>query len=132
MNSFSSEHLEKSLLGLDDLMARMAASENYFLLGDTAREVKEGALLTGEKIEAGLEERYLNPEARSTLQTFFPNATVGENYISLELEGVPVEVKIIKRKYTFFKNPDILIYGPEEYQLPNPMDVYQKSRYLVR
>ena len=67
-----------------------------------------------------------------TLQTFFPNATVGENYISLELEGVPVEVKIIKRKYTFFKNPDIVIYGPEEYQLPNPMGVYQKSRYLVR
>src|SRR3990167_4976050 len=87
MNSFNSEQLEKALLSLDDLMTRMAASENYFLLGNTAKEVKEGALLTGEKIEAGLEERYLNPEARSTLQTYFPDAEMSDIGISLKLEG---------------------------------------------
>ncbi len=109
-------------------MSRMAVSENYFLLGKTAEDVKQGLLLQGNLVEAGLENRYLNPENRDTIVMFFPEAKIGDGFIQVDIEGVPVEIKIIKGEYGFLKHPETVIYGPEEYQLPNPMADYLKER----
>lgn len=132
MSSFNSEQLEKALLELDDMMHRMAVSEDYILLRQTAKDIKEGNLLSGERVDAGLEERYFTPEALSTIHTYYPGVEEQEHEFKIEFSGVPVYLKRIKKKYSFFKHLDRAIYGPEEYQLPNPFDKYWSSRYLIQ
>jgi len=103
----------------------------YFLIGDTLKQVMDGQTLEVEKIEIGVKARNLTQDTKKLLKTFAPWVEFGD-IINLEFEGVPIEIKLIKRNYEFFKNPDIAYYNYDEYKIPNPWERYLKARWIVK
>lgn len=132
--SFPTEALEKALRDVEDLMDSCVLSPNYILLGDTALAVWEKRGLSGDGIDVGLPTRYATAETRSTIKTTLANqgVEVGENGFTYLVDNVPVRVKLIHRKYRFFDHLDGVLYNFGDYQLPNPFELYWKSRFLVQ
>lgn len=128
---FTPMQLEAALLSLDDLMERCSIPDRYFLLGETAKAVRDNLHLTGSCIEAGVEERYLSENVRSIIKLFTNVDNIVDNF-EFEASGIPIRVKVIKNDYDFFKYPDVRVYGPEEYQIPNPFKEYYQMRGLIR
>jgi hypothetical protein len=123
--------LEKALLDVEDLLQRCLIP--FFLLGETARSIRDGEVISGTGIDVGVKKSNLIPESMSTLHTF----TLGDfcedddiiKYIS---HGVEVRIKKIGRNYKFLENLDKVFYKAGDYSIPNPFDTYWKSRYLLK
>ncbi len=101
------------------------------LLGETLRSIKEDNQIKGDKIELGLEKKRLTKEVRSWLNSF--GYKIKDRLMVKVFKGVPIEIKIIKRNYSFFKHPDIVFYKAfEVFNIPNPWRNYMKAKGLVR
>lgn len=137
----SGEALEKALREIYDLFESLALRP--LLLHETARSVKAGQI-TGDKLTIGIKALELTRNNRSIIftrlrkyfdrgisktLTFEPDF---EHVISYDFAGVPIEIKVIERKYSFFKHPDMIIYKLDEYLLPNPIARYLKAQYIVQ
>lgn len=128
---FSVDKLNKALFDFEDLMERCLSS--FLVLGQTAWDISTGLGLTGDKVEVGIQTKYLTPEVLSTIKTYKGiDLDKDMGLWEYEVDGVPVRVKLIKRKYKFFANPEMKFYWGGDYQLPNPMGDYWKSRFIVR
>lgn len=127
--------LDRAIRRLFDTFDRLMCP--IFLLGQTARDVKDaplnldGGLLTGDKITAGVHRKSLTKEVWSTLRTIEKVEEDG-NLIKFEHLGVPIEVKIIDKKWKFLNNLDNKPYLVDDFLLPNPFEAYWKARGLVR
>lgn len=128
---FSQEQLDKALLDSFDLMRRILLETTCIVLGETAKCIYENRGLNCDGIDLGIEKRYLGPEVLSTLKDW-ATQEITDNGFTYEVEGVPVRVKFIQRKYHFFKYPDMRFYGPETYKIPNPFSAYYKMRHLIK
>ena len=128
----SQEQLDKALLDSFDLMQRCLLDNNYIVLGDAAKCLKEGRGLDCDKLEFGIEKRYITPEVLSTLKEWVKGGQFADNGFSYTFEGVLVKFKFITRKYKFFKELDSRIYTPEWYKIANPFENYWKSRFLIQ
>jgi len=127
----SQEQLDKALLDTFDLMQRCLLDTTFIVLGDAAKCIKERRGLDCNKLEFGIEKRYLTPEVMSTLKEWVKGGLFVDNGFSYVFEGVPVRFKFIKRKYKFFENLDSQIYMPEWYKIANPFKNYWKARFLI-
>lgn len=127
---FKVEELNKALFDFEDLMERCLSP--FLLLGSTAKDIKDGFMLRGNKVEVGIQEQDITPEMISTIETYKGDTiSRGMKKWTYLVDEVPVEVKIIKRKYSFFKNPEMIFYWGGDYQLPNPMTDYMKAQYVI-
>lgn len=106
------------------------------LLGDMVYQIKEwkrdgfSEYALVDKVEWGLPKRYLTAEVKSLFETWgYRKVDGGYEY---EVQGVPVKLKIIERRYKFFENPDQVFYGVDEFRIPNPYQKYLKSRYIIK
>lgn len=128
---FSVDELNQALFDFEDLMGRCLSP--FFLLGDTAKDILDGFTLKGNKVEVGVETKYLTPEVLSTIKTY-KGVDLDKNQGKWEymFGEIPVEVKIISRKYKFFEFPNSVFYWGENYWTPNPFATYYKSRYLIK
>ena len=142
MAQFNLEDLNAALRDLFDLFEKLAGTK-CLLLGETARTVKAGQLAVS-KIQAGIRELDLTRERKGTIYShladylrrgtsktmvFEPEI---ERFISYDFKGIPIEIKIIQRNYSFFKNLNPIMYNFDYYALPNPLDKYLKAQYIVR
>jgi hypothetical protein len=123
--------LEKALLDVEDLLQRCLMP--FFLLGETARSIKDDGVISGTGIDVGVKKSSLIPEAMSTLHTF----TLGDFYedddiIKYVSHGIEVRIKKIGRNYKFLENLDKVFYKAGDYSIPNPFDIYWKSRHLLK
>src|SRR3990167_9282819 len=125
------EQLDKALLDAFDLMQRCLLDTTFIVLGDAAKCIKERRGLDCNKLEFGIEKRYLTPEVMSTLKEWVKGGQFVDNGFSYVFEGVPVRFKYITRRYRFFKNLDSQIYMPEWYKIANPFKNYWKARFLI-
>lgn len=125
------DQLKQALLELDDLMHRTTMQEQYILLGETARALVEQLFLP-QVLEAGLERRYLTKEVLTTFDQYCPEKKVTAKGIEFVLNGVLIKFQFIEKKYEFFKYPQRIIYGPEDYQVPNQWDKYWKARHIIK
>lgn len=117
------------------------------LLGKTAQSAKKGKL-EGDKITVGIRELELTGKGStnrkgqiyswianyfrrgySKTMLFEPEL---EHIISYDFHGIPIEIKVIQRKYNFLKNPEPIIYNYDDYIIPNPLDKYLKTQYIVQ
>lgn len=122
--------LNSALEHVQDLLERTTVP--FILLGDVVEGiVKHNSLAGVKKIEIGIEQKYLIPEVLSTIKTLMGDIKTEKGFGYL-FDKIPVEIKIIKRKYAFFKNPDMIIYRLQDYRIPNPVDDYLKARWIVR
>lgn len=130
---FREEDLNTELLNVDDIMGRAMCS--FFLLGETAKSIKEGGPLRGDKIEVGCLAKSVTPEVISVFNVYVKDANMyldenGFSYTSAV--GVPVECKFIHNDYPFLEHPDFEFYFAAEYNLPNPFENYWNMRGLVK
>ena len=128
----SQDKLERALLDAFDLMQRCLLDMNFIALGNTAKSIKEMRGLEGDKVELGIEKRFITTEVMSTLKEWVRGGQFVDNGFSYTFEGVPVKFKYITRKYHFFKNLDTKFHMPEWYKVANPFENYWKSRYLIQ
>lgn len=127
---FSEDSLNMALRHVQDLLEKITVP--YMLLGDVVEGItKRDSLVGSKKIEVGIEEKYLIPEILSSLKTEIGNIETPYGFGYL-FDKIPVEIKIIKRKYKFFKYPDLIMYRLQEYRIPNPVNDYLKARWIVR
>jgi hypothetical protein len=115
-------------MDIEDIMDRAMCP--YILTLDTARCVKEGIPMEGNKITAVVKYNEATRNKRNTFASY-SNVVIDDEGFNYEFNGVPVEIKFIKKKYGFFENPDSKVYMAGFYSLPNPWDNYWKSRFLI-
>ena len=130
---FTGEQINKALFWIDDTLDRSQIP--YLLGGDLARQLFDnddaGKEIIADKIELITHERYVTKDTFGLLKTFIPWLELDKK-ILLEYEGVPIEIKVLKRKYKFFSNPDLRFYMRDEYQVPNPFNNYWKARFIIQ
>lgn len=127
---FSVSQMDKAIRDLHDLMERCLIPTNWVCTHETARDVKDGFQLRGDKITAVLEKKYVTEYVQSTLRSYVPEVT--DEGFSYEVDGVPVEVKFINRKYAVLKNPDFRFHMGDTFWIPNPFEPYWKVRHLIQ
>lgn len=135
------EALEKALREVYDLFESLSLSP--LLLHETARSVKAGKV-GGDKVTIGIKAPEMTRNARSIMYTrlrkyfergisktlvFEPDV---ERLVKYDFEGVPIEITVIERKYSFFKHPDSVMYNYDQFLLPNPIERYLKAQYSVK
>lgn len=128
-NGLSPEKLDQALAIAEDYLGR--AQIPFLVLGNTLEGVIKAELF-GDKVELGVRERYLTDDTLGMLKIVNPDLKVEGDKICFAWEGVPVEIKVIKRNYKFFENPDSVFYKVTEYKIPNPLETYRKARYLIK
>lgn len=129
---FTSDQLQEALFTIEDLMDQLLTP--YFLLGKTAECVKNNMLLGGNGIDVGIRDKSLTQFVYDILADKF-KLTPDQIKNGFELKSVsdvPIRIKVYSRNYYFFKYPNQVVYNFGTYQLPNPFDVYWKSRGLIR
>jgi|SRR3990167_5689361 len=109
---------------------------------DTAKAIKEqDASFLEEKITGAIHQRHLTKEVKSAIKSqldYWQDRKISEPYeftedwIKWTYKGVPVEIKILKRRYGFFNNPDPVSYNFDDYLLANPFKKYWPTRFIVR
>ncbi len=129
-NGLKAEDLDQALLWAEDTLTR--AQIPFLLLGDTLKSITQGDQVAGEKIELGVRERHLTYDTAGMLKIVEPHINIGEGLITFEKFGVPVEIKIIKKKWAVLENPELIFYRVSEYLVPNPVEKYLKMRYLIK
>lgn len=129
-HKFSAGELESALRDFENLMERVLC--DYVVLGDVAKAIRDGTDLYGDKVEVGMFKLEVTKFVLSTLKTLLPDIEIGAKGFSYKFHEVPVEVKIIGRKYKFFEHPDFRFYKTGNYKFANPFENYWKARYLIR
>ena len=134
--SFSLDQLNLALREVYDLFEYYP----YLLLGDTGKGAIDGRLY-GDKITIGIEKRYLTKEVRDAIKThleylvdrkYSDYMEISDDLIKYSYNGVPIECKIIHRKYPWFKYPNAIGYNYDDFKVPNPFDKYYKARFIVQ
>lgn len=130
LKSHKEEDMVKALQDVEDLMARILTP--FFLLGDTARIIMAGEILTGTYITVGIRRSNVTPEVMSTLKTFLKDVPIDESGFMYKVGEVPVRVKFIRNNYTFFEHTDTKFYGWDFFQVPNPFSEYWAMKGFIR
>lgn len=139
--TYTAAQLEQTLYHATDIAGRCLLP--FLLLGQTAWDIKHyQALNESERgIEIGADKRYYTKEALSTLRTLASNIDMNygmkdfvedDHGFTWNYHNVPIRLRMIKRHYGFFQNPDFAWYKAEEYKIPNPFASYWKARHLIQ
>jgi len=104
------------------------------ILGEVAKQIHDNPDrffdLKVTSIEWCIPARNNTAEVKSLFNTWgFEPDERGYHY---SFEGIPIYVRLIKRKYSFFDKPDMGYYKVDEFMLPNPWSDYWKVRNLIR
>lgn len=123
--------LERALVDVEDLFSRVLVP--FYLLGETGKSIVDKGPLSGEFLDIGVKKADMTEFATTTIKNFalqdFKEDEKGFSYVA---HGVPIKVKYIKRKYSFFSNPDSVFYRAAEYLIPNPFDRYWTARHIIQ
>lgn len=127
---FKVDELNRALFDIEDVFDRCMTP--FYVLKNTAKNIFYGQPLDGDLISVGIEKKYMTPEVMSTLNTYLAKREETPHGFKYMKEEVPIEVTVIKKKYSFFSNPDRKFYWGGDYLIANPFDEYYKSRFLVQ
>ena len=89
--------------------------------------------LEADKIEIGVLKKHITKEAWSTITTFMGDQIeLSDGGFSYVVADIPIEVKIIKKKFKVLVNPDTKFYMASEYRIPNPFKKYLKIKQFIK
>lgn len=129
-NGVTKTELDKALRETHDLFVDRCLLLNFLVLGDTAEGIRQGELY-GDKIEVGVEKRYFTEELLRSLELNGIEKTEKGNY-KFTVGEVPIFIKLIKKKYKFFENPDFAFYMGDTFYFGNPYEKYKRVSKLIR
>lgn len=124
---FSHGELETALLDVDDVMLRCTISEDYLVLEQIGRCIKEDKRLEGDGIDVGVLSKDLNVGRRDIMRQITGQEFV-DGLLTYKAGNVPVRVRILPDGYDFFTYKDVKVYSYEDFQLPNSFDEYWKVK----
>lgn len=134
--TYKSEQLEEALYKVEDLFERLQIP--MICLGQTAKDIKEGneglneGLKESDGVYVGFRRIEFNGQKRSTLFSIQPDIKEIKNGFYFEHKGVPINIKMIKRNYKFFKNLDIKFFKITEFFIPNSFESYWRARFIIQ
>lgn len=128
--TFSHDQLLKAMRDGLDLMERCQIFG--FLLGDAARSAWDGVDLNCKEIQFGIKGGEYTRLTKEIIGSTRHDVTMGENEASYLVDGVPVVIKVINRKYGFLKHLDHKDYNYDQYLFPNPFEKYFKARFIIQ
>ena len=132
----SSQQLQMALMHIFDMFD--AAHVQFVVLGDLAKCLHDKSIevfdpdLKADKVIIGVKEGELSEYAISTMKSFYSDELKKEDYgWSMSFENVPIQIKVIKKKFKFMERPDVRTLATEGFNIPNPFESYWKARYFI-
>lgn len=125
------DELHEAILYVQDILGRCLCP--FFLLDETAEQMRiEMPTLSLSEINVGVKKSEWTAEAQSTFYSLVPGAEGMKTITTFTYNNVPVNIWIIQNHYTFFDHPDTKWYYTSEFKIPNPFDLYWKSRFIIK
>lgn len=104
---------------------------DFFPMNNTAYQMINDLRLEGDKIQLGVREKDLAPTTLETLKIAVPNIDITDKKIIMVHEGIPIEVRIIKKHYRVLDNLDQILYAYETFWIPNPIESFMRmTRFM--
>ncbi len=107
-------------------MSRSLLDNKYIITGEAAKCLKENKVLDCDGIDIAIEKRHVTPETLSMLKVF-ATKEIDDNGFVWMVGPVPVRCKFTG-SYEHFSYPDMRVYGPEFYLIPNQWNDYWENR----
>ena len=133
---YKSGALQMALLHVFDMFD--AAHVQFVVLGDLAKCLHDKSIevfdpdLKADKVIIGVKEGELSEYAISTMKSFYSDELKEEDYgWAMSFENVPIQIKVIKKKFKFMERPDVRTLATEGFNIPNPFENYWKSRFFI-
>ncbi len=111
-------------------MDRLATQ--FVILGDVAYKALNYEEIFAKKVQVAVFKTDMQTFKVGTFKMLAPKAVFEDNKILLEFEDVPIEVKLLEKKYTFIKYPNRIPFFHATYFIPNQFEKYWKMRNLLR
>ncbi len=122
--SIPHEALLKTLYWVHDFMDR--ALINFYVVGDTAKAVRENTDLSGDRIQVAVRKNEWESGARRIADAFATPLKDNIQSLEYEYDGVPVILHVLEDSTTL-TSFDTKIYRSEHFKLPNPYEQFEKE-----
>lgn len=111
----------------------------FFLLGMTARRVKDDKNLWGHDIQIGVRRKDFTKEVKGTINNYkvyaygkaaeLESPPQSGDIVEFEYKGVPILIHVIEDDWRskYIKNLDFAYYMADDFKLPNPFEDYWKE-----
>lgn len=127
---FEHEKVNDALLWVQDVLDRCTI--NFLVAGEVGKKLFNEELpdLKAKKVEILVQKNHWTQSGSSMFNDITKefNPAVSGNTIKIKYHGVPIEVTIVHKNYSFFKNPDMRCYRITEFRFPNPFKDYWDKR----
>jgi hypothetical protein len=80
--------------------------------------------LRGKKLELGIKATQITQDTKDMLKMSNPSIDIQDRKIIMEYNGVPIEIRIIKKHYRVLDNLDTIDYAYESFLIPNPFEAF--------
>ena len=121
-SKYTSEQLEEALFAVFDMMAD--AQLEFFPMGKTASQMYSNEWLQGDRLNFGIRKQDLAESTVQMLKISNPSIDIQDKKIIMEHNGIPIEVRIIRKHYRVLDNLDTIDYAYETFLMPNPFDAF--------
>lgn len=122
--SFTPEQLEEALFFTFDMMAD--AQLEFFPMNKTANQMYDDIPLEGDKLTFGVKKQELAETTLDMLKISNPSIDLTDKKIIMEVNSVPVEIRIITKHYRVLDNLDAINYAYETFYVPNPFEAFMR------
>ena len=128
---YTEEELNLALREVEDLMDQLLTP--YFVGGLVGYCLRKKMIIEGDGVDIWIRDKSITQYVEDILKGYnFDPQTLKNGFEYKASNSVPIRVKVYTRNYYFFKYPDHVVYNFGTYQLPNPFDIYWKTRFLIR
>jgi len=104
----------------------------FVILGDIAHKALNYEQIYAKKVQVAVFKTDMQDFKVGTFKMLAPDAKFTDSKILLKFEDIPIEIKLLKKKYTFIKYPNRIPFFHATYFVPNPFEKYWRMRNLLR
>lgn len=134
---FNEVDIQKAVMDIADIAERTQIP--FIMLKDLARSIRnQSDKIEADHLEFGCHRRYIIPEIdRLFVQTWkFNREPDGYSYTFSPPTKwdvkIPIKIKVWKRDYSFFKNPERSWFRVDDLLIANPFEKYWKARWIIQ
>lgn len=128
-SKFTSEQLEEALFNVFDLMAD--AQLEFFPMNKTAIQMHDNLFLEGDKLTFGVRKKDLAETTLDMLKISNPSIDLQDKKIIMEVNSIPIEIRIITKHYRVLDNLDTIDYAYETFLMPNPFEAFKRMTFFM-
>jgi hypothetical protein len=100
----------------------------FIVIGNIAYQMYHNLPLDDHRILIALKKEHCVPECTSILMSVTEGIEVTTDGWRVVVDGVPVILHIMTKKFDVFVDPDTVFYFVEQFQIPNPFMTYWNGK----